>query len=171
MVVDHVLRCHYSYWFSFNCYVTVRGIPLLCYVRRAWCLWEIFCSINAGEKVNFQICLPTSERAELKKGISKNFNSILDALIAMDAQNAQAVNPKDRDMIFAVINYHIIEHIKTTLFFIKKECGFDVLNNMVKDQLRKWYPLYVETGADIADVIIQEGGGESKSEKFGDFFV
>ena len=39
---------------------------------------------------------------------------------------------------------------------IKKEVGFDVLNNMVKDELRKWY---VETGADIADVIIQEGGG------------
>ena len=117
-------------------------------LRRAWCLWEIFCSINAGEKVNFQICLPTSERTALKKGISENFNSILDALIAMDAQNAQAVNPKDRDMIFAVI---------------KKECGFDVLNNMVKDQLRKWY---VETGADIADVIIQEGGGESESKEF-----
>ena len=121
-------------------------------LRRAWCLWEIFCSINAGSKVAFQICLPTSERTALKEGISKNFNSILDALIAMDAQNAEAVKPKDRDMIFAVI---------------KKEVGFDVLNNMVKDQLRKWY---VETGANIADVIIQEGGEESKSKKSGNFF-
>ena len=65
-------------------------------LRRAWCLWEIFCSINAGEKVNFQICLPTSERAELKKGISENFNSILDALIAMDAQNASRQSERQR---------------------------------------------------------------------------
>ena len=76
----------------------------------------------------------------MKKGISENFNSIIRALIAMDVQNAEAVNPKDRNMIFAVI---------------KKECGFDMLNNMVKNQLRKWY---VETGADIADVIMGGGG-------------
>ena len=144
---------------TFNTTIVNTGTVLVCMspwndpvvLQRAWCLWEIFCSITAGSKVDFQICLPTSERAELKKGISENFNSILDALIKINAEKADSYDKNDRAIIFDAI---------------EQGCGFDVLNNMVKDQLRKWY---VETGADIADVIIEEGGGESESEKFGDF--
>ena len=123
-------------------------IPL----RRAWCLWEIFTSIKLGKKVQFRVCLPSSERAALKAGIAESFGSILDALLSIDARKAEAKVESELVMIKAAV---------------EKEVGFDNLNNVVKDQLRKWY---VETGADMADVIIRAGGEEAESESATEIF-
>ena len=120
-------------------------------IRRVWCLWEIFCTIKAGKAVQFEICLPASQSLSLFEGIADNFNIILDTLLGLDARNAEAAQASDKAMIFAAI---------------ENDVGFDVLNNMVKDQLREWY---VETGANIANLLLQEGGEATESDYFSDF--
>ena len=97
------------------------------------------------------MCLPSGERAALKAGIEESFSSIMDALIGMDAERAEAHKESDRDMIFHAI---------------REDGGFAKLNNLVKDQLREWF---VETGAEMAEEIISAGGEEAESAAFGGF--
>ena len=111
-------------------------------------MWEILSAIKGGQ---LRVCLPSGERAALKAGIEKSFKSIMDALIGMDAEKAEAFKESDRDMIFHAI---------------REDGGFAKLNNLVKDQLREWF---VETGADMADEIIAAGGEEAESAAFGGF--
>ena len=97
------------------------------------------------------MCLPSGERAALKAGIEDDFENIMNALVEMDAEKAEAFKESDRDMIFHAI---------------REDGGFAKLNNLVKDQLREWF---VETGADMAEEIIAAGGEEAESVAFRGF--
>lgn len=106
-------------------------------LTRAWCLFEILCAILGKEKgVNLHVVLPESERAALQAGIAKNFNSIMEALVSIRAQNATAACKEDQEKIFSAI---------------EQSCGFDRLNMEVKDSLRQWY---IDTCTTIADSAI-----------------
>ncbi|EGD79450.1 TPR repeat containing protein [Salpingoeca rosetta] len=91
-------------------------------LTRAWCLWEIFCGVsNEGTEVSIR--LPKSEESELEAAIRESSKSVMDTLVLVQAQRAEAFNPRDKDMIFEAIQNGV---------------GFGALNQAVKDQLRAW---------------------------------
>ncbi|EGD75254.1 tetratricopeptide TPR_2 repeat protein [Salpingoeca rosetta] len=91
-------------------------------LTRAWCLWEIFCGIsNEGTEVNIR--LPNSEEKALEEAIRDNYEAVTDTLVRVQAERAEAFNPRDKDMIFEAIQHG---------------AGFAALNQAVKDQLREW---------------------------------
>ncbi|EGD78576.1 mbre TPR repeat protein [Salpingoeca rosetta] len=91
-------------------------------LTRAWCLWEIFCGIsNEGTEVNIR--LPKSEEKALEDAIQDEYEAVTDTLVRVQAQRAEAFNPRDKDMIFEAIQNGV---------------GFGALNQAVKDQLRAW---------------------------------
>eukprot|EP01147_Barroeca_monosierra_P008611 gene8610-1024_t len=93
-------------------------IPL----TRAWCLWEIYCSLSQTG-VEFIIRLPLAEDENLCNAIVENFDSVVNTLVRVQAERAEAWNPKDKEMIFTAI---------------EKTIGFSELNAKVKDQIRSW---------------------------------
>ncbi|EGD83193.1 hypothetical protein PTSG_03824 [Salpingoeca rosetta] len=91
-------------------------------LTRAWCLWEIFCSLS-GEGVKLTIQLPEAERASLRTAVMDDFDAVVDTLVRVQAEKAEAWNPKDKEMIFKTIQASV---------------GFAHLNEKVKDQMRSW---------------------------------
>ena len=92
-------------------------------MTRAWCLWELLCTVNQPE-VNLIIRLPRSQRRAFHAGLTDNFDVIMDSLRAVDARNAEAYLSHDKDMIFQAIEDSV---------------GFDLMNEKVKEPLREWY--------------------------------
>ncbi|EGD75356.1 mbre TPR repeat protein [Salpingoeca rosetta] len=92
-------------------------------LTRAWCLWEIFCGIsNEGTEVTIQ--LPNSEEQALENAIRDDYKAVTDTLVRVQAERADAFNPRDKDMIFTAIE--------------SWAGGFSAVNQAVKDQLRAW---------------------------------
>ncbi|EGD83401.1 mbre TPR repeat protein [Salpingoeca rosetta] len=114
-------------------------------LTRAWCLWEIFCGIsNEGTEVNIR--LPNSEEKALEEAIQGEYEAVTDTLVRVQAQRAEAFNPRDKDMIFEAIQEGV---------------GFAALNQAVKDQLRAWC---LEKA--VAAVEVMQARGEDKTEAF-----
>ena len=93
-------------------------IPL----TRAWCLWELF-SAATCENVVLEVKLPEEEKPRFRQGLMKSMNAVMNTLVKVQVQRAEAFNPEDQKNIFAAI---------------EGSCGFDHLNKTVKDQLRSW---------------------------------
>ncbi|EGD79474.1 tetratricopeptide TPR_2 repeat protein [Salpingoeca rosetta] len=114
-------------------------------LTRAWCLWEIFCGVsNEGTEVSIR--LPKSEESELEAAIRESSKSVMDTLVLVQAQRAEAFNPRDKDMIFEAIQNGV---------------GFGALNQAVKDQLRAWCLSKM-----VAAVEAMQARGEDKTEVF-----
>jgi len=90
-------------------------------ITRAWCLWEIFCTIDTGSEFNVAMC--EEQHIDFKLRLVKNFEDIRTALSGIDARRADAWNKKDRDKIFAAI---------------EKAVGFARLNESVIGKMRDW---------------------------------
>ena len=93
-------------------------------LTRAWCLFEIYSTIVGEAEMN--VVIPSGEIASFKEAMGRSFNTIIDTLLSLDAQKAEASNPKDRDQIFNVVSQKI-------------PGGFATLNNKVKGHLRESY--------------------------------
>ncbi|EGD81999.1 hypothetical protein PTSG_02686 [Salpingoeca rosetta] len=91
-------------------------------LTRAWCLWEIFCSLSQ-EGVTLTIQLPIAEREALKAALRADSEAVTDTLVRVQAERAEAWNPKDKEMIFKAI---------------RDSVGFGHLNERVKEQMRSW---------------------------------
>ncbi|EGD76484.1 tetratricopeptide TPR_2 repeat protein [Salpingoeca rosetta] len=114
-------------------------------LTRAWCLWEIFCGIsNEGTEVTIR--LPNSEEKALEEAIRGDFEAVTDTLVRVQAERAEAFNPRDKDMIFEAIQHGV---------------GFAALNQAVKDQLRAWC---LEKA--VAAVEAMRAQGEDETEAF-----
>ena len=94
-------------------------IPL----KRAWCLWELLCTISAG--ADFDVCLGPDEKAAFEGALLKDLDSVLGVVGAIDAEEAEAGDPADAERIFGAI-----------LRLLPR--GFMDLNNQVKERLREW---------------------------------
>ncbi|EGD82128.1 tetratricopeptide TPR_2 repeat protein [Salpingoeca rosetta] len=115
-------------------------------LTRAWCLWEIFCGIiNEGTEVNIR--LPKSEARALEDAIHDNWEAVTDTLVRVQAQRAEAFNPRDKDMIFEAIE--------------SWAGGFSAVNQAVKDQLRAWCLQKA-----VAAVEAMRSRGEDETEAF-----
>jgi tetratricopeptide (TPR) repeat protein len=92
-------------------------------LQRAWCLWEVLCTISAG--ADFDVCLGLDEREAFELALQRDLDSVLSVVGAIDAEQAEAGDPADKERIFAAI-----------LRLLPR--GFMDLNNQVKNQLREW---------------------------------
>eukprot|EP00043_Microstomoeca_roanoka_P012190 m.117316 g.117316 ORF g.117316 m.117316 type:complete len:509 (+) comp15424_c0_seq2:412-1938(+) len=90
-------------------------------LRRAWCLWEINCGLKAPV---FEVRLPESQAQLLQQGMLTDFGALPAALARIDAEQAEASKPEDKDLIAATI---------------RRDIGFHAFNSLVKDRLRQWY--------------------------------
>eukprot|EP00730_Choanoeca_flexa_P020069 TRINITY_DN9810_c0_g2_i2.p1 TRINITY_DN9810_c0_g2~~TRINITY_DN9810_c0_g2_i2.p1 ORF type:complete len:263 (-),score=30.58 TRINITY_DN9810_c0_g2_i2:324-1112(-) len=109
------------------------------------CLWEILCAVTDPD-VELLIRLPRSQRRAFHDGLAENFDVILDSLMKIDARKAEAYHQHDKDMIFKAIESSI---------------GFDLMNERVKEPLRRWY---LTTTVDITNAMLMM---EDPSERQG----
>lgn len=116
-------------------------------LRRAWCLWEIFCaagiglpsvdedaqaaeptqgkaSLDGAMAPTLDVRLPPSEQAGFERVLIEEMRAALDVLVAVQAERAEAFSQEDRDNIFTAIE--------------ASEGGFAAVNAVVKNQLRTW---------------------------------
>ncbi len=91
-------------------------------LARAWCLWEVYCTLDSGVKID--ILLPKSEHLLLRASVQKDFDVLTEAMMEVDAEQADAHNMLDRDMIFSAIR--------------RLDGGFHRFNLTIKKLLRKW---------------------------------
>ena len=93
-------------------------IPL----TRAWCLWEILCTIR--NKAELTVQLSVNERAAFVSTLRTNYSHIMKAFSKIDVENSEAWNPKDKEMIFAAVE--------------AETGGFGAVNNTICAQMRDW---------------------------------
>ena len=79
-----------------------HGIPL----TRAWCIWEIFCTIRAmqkGGKCRLTVAMPPNEQAKFERMLVQDFEEVIYCLTRVQAQESEAFLASDRDVIFRTI--------------------------------------------------------------------
>ncbi|EDQ84735.1 uncharacterized protein MONBRDRAFT_29879 [Monosiga brevicollis MX1] len=90
-------------------------------MTRAWCLFEMMNALHG--KVQLDIRLPEAEVDGFVEALADNHNEVMDMLVRVEAQKAEAFKASDRDMIFKTV---------------EETVGFPELNTKIKAQLRAW---------------------------------
>ncbi|EDQ92500.1 uncharacterized protein MONBRDRAFT_22231 [Monosiga brevicollis MX1] len=90
-------------------------------MTRAWCLFEMMNALHG--KVQLDIRLPEAEVDGFVEALADNHNEVMDMLVRVEAQKAEASKASDRDMIFKTV---------------EETVGFPELNTKIKAQLRAW---------------------------------
>ena len=70
-------------------------------LKRAWCLWEVYCSVEGGAK--FSVSLGVKEKAAFIEAILEDFEVIQEKFAFIDVKTAEAGNPNDERMIKAAV--------------------------------------------------------------------
>ena len=90
-------------------------------LTRAWCVWEVLGVAKAERQL--EIALPKSEHDRFIRTLTENFDSIIKKTSSVDVEAAQCFNQVDLAAIHKAI---------------REESSFQVLNDIVKSQLRLW---------------------------------
>ena len=92
-------------------------------LTRAWCVWEIFCTINAG--CELAVVMPPSARVELKHMLTHHFKDVIKILMSVKSEKSEARFQSDKDTIFQII---------------REECegGFGGVDGVICEGLRGW---------------------------------
>ena len=103
-------------------------------LKRAWCLWELYCSHQAG--VPFSVCLGPAEQRAFEAAILEDFDAVFAAFSQIDVATASAARLSDQEAIRGAV---------------EEEVGFARLNAIAIGRIREW--VFEE-----ADVIAAEAG-------------
>jgi tetratricopeptide (TPR) repeat protein len=109
-------------------------IPL----TRAWCLWEIYCTIATKSK--FEIAMCASERENFLSQMQVNICPLSAMIAHVNVAKSDAYRVEDKERIFSAVE--------------KIEGGFDHVNSVVFQTLRDWV---IET---MRAAILVAGGDE-----------
>jgi len=104
-------------------------IPL----SRAWCLYEIFCSINSGAK--FEIAMMPVDEMNFIEAVKNDSFVVLKMIGDINLSKSEAFNPVDKDQIF--------DAVRSTV-------GFDVLNSTIFERLRVWVVNCIEHSIEVS---------------------
>lgn len=107
-------------------------------MTRAWCLFEVLCAIE--EETALSIGMPEDQQDALVTSLSTGDSLVLQHLSDIDAKKADASNQNDKKMIFEVI---------------QRTCGFDGINDKVKEHLRNWIIDTAEYHANKVDLGVE----------------
>ena len=95
-------------------------------LSRAWCIWEIFCTLNpdeAGRRADLEVIMPPDDEKRLGPALALRFDDVVEKLSSVDIINAEAFMAEDKDNIFSAIS---------------KTLGVDEINRLVSKEIRKW---------------------------------
>ena len=95
-------------------------------MSRAWCLWEVYCTLEAEQHCgcNFTLALSRNEEDSLLSEVAHHgADAVLEPFAALDCRKAEATSPDDLAKIQAAI---------------RDGPGHDRLNAAVLDRLRLW---------------------------------
>jgi hypothetical protein len=91
-------------------------------LTRAWCLFEIFCTIDTKSK--FDIALSDSERKKFIQDMESNGTDAIDNMLAViDAERSECYHQQDKARIFDVV---------------RKTVGFDNINSLLFSEMREF---------------------------------
>lgn len=96
-------------------------------LTRAWCLWELFCSVSTSTK--FSVCLGPATQADFEEAVLTNHRALLDAFSHIDVRAAQAGNPSDLQMILRAV---------------ESDGGCGKLNAVAMKEMRDWVSSVLE---------------------------
>jgi tetratricopeptide (TPR) repeat protein len=71
-------------------------------LTRAWCLWEIYCTLEVG--AGFATCFGGDERRKFEHTVSTEWSAVDRAFAQIDVANAEAGSPDDLDMIMKAVD-------------------------------------------------------------------
>jgi hypothetical protein len=91
-------------------------------LTRAWCLWEVFCTVDTG--ATLEVALGPHERAKLEDALTHRFEDIALALSRIDTRRAVAKFPEDEERIKAVVH--------------ASADGFGGVNSRIHGSLQRW---------------------------------
>ncbi len=91
-------------------------------LTRAWCLWELYCTVLAGAR--FSVLLGPAEREAFECAMVDDFDVVLAAFANIDVREAEAGSPEDQSMILTAAE--------------AVPGGFGRLNAVAIKQLRDW---------------------------------
>ena len=125
--------------------VTPWNDPLT--LTRAWCIFELYSTMNADKDILF--ALPPKDRDRFKETLRSDFHAVMNSLVTIDAENAEAMKASDKESIFAQIR--------------RMRGGFPALNNRIMVILRAWH---ADTGRKVVEAALDSAdtGGEEALE-------
>jgi len=117
-------------------------------LKRAWCLYEIFCTVETQSRFDVAMC-----HGEIKDFIGalthhESFQKVKELIASIDVEQSEAFKPIDRDNIFAAV---------------RAGPGFGSINLMILRKIREWV---IETAARAlkqADDAGDDCGGDASS--------
>jgi hypothetical protein len=87
---------------------------------RAWCLWEIYCAIMTGSKL--EVAMDNDEREDFVYNLNDDPSRYMQLLADIDVAKSEAWKIEDRDQIFAAVE--------------SMDGGFSKVNSMVCSRMR-----------------------------------
>ena len=90
-------------------------------LTRCWCLYEVMSAMQHGKTVH--VGLSSADRRGLGELLIGSFDTIVTMFTHIDAENADATDPRDKTFIFAEI---------------RKTVQFKGINDMVAARMREW---------------------------------
>ncbi|EDQ91347.1 uncharacterized protein MONBRDRAFT_36252, partial [Monosiga brevicollis MX1] len=111
-------------------------------MTRAWCLFEMMHALNG--QVQLDIRLPEAEVDGFVDALAEDSDAVMDMLVRVQAEKAEAFKASDRAMIF--------QTVEATL-------GFTELNARIKAELRGWCLEQALVAARAREVEDGEGAG------------
>ena len=97
-------------------------------LTRAWCLWEVHCSIDTGTA--FHVSMGPAERRAFQAALVSDPDAVLNAFSNIDVSASQAGSEHDRIMIISTVN--------------EKAGGMADLNYGVMREMRSWIRAEIE---------------------------
>eukprot|EP01045_Picozoa_sp_COSAG04_P010135 COSAG04_NODE_612_length_11991_cov_17.359569_3_plen_646_part_00 len=91
-------------------------------LTRAWCLWEVFCTVDAGAE--FSVCLGPAEEAAFEAALLQRSDVVLETFARIDVEKAEAGSPDDLAMILKAAR--------------EAEGGTEGINAVACERLRAW---------------------------------
>eukprot|EP00912_Choanoflagellata_sp_UC4_P001898 UC4_evm1s1218 len=101
-----------------------RPIPL----ARAWCVWEMYCTLDTGAEIHIR--QPLKDAEQLERALAESPQKTMKLVSQINAAESDAWKQDDRDMI----------HIG-----VKESVGFDALNAMVQKRLIEFMQFNLDT--------------------------
>jgi hypothetical protein len=95
-----------------------RPLPL----TRAWCLWELYCTVDTG--TTFSVCLGPAQRTAFEVALLESYDVLMNAFAGIDVAHSQAGQEADRLMILGEAE--------------KLPGGCDALNAIALAEMRRW---------------------------------
>ena len=62
-------------------------------LTRAWCLFELYCSVDTG--ASFGVCLGEAEQQALEKALFEDAKAVINAFASIDVAKSEAGDPDD----------------------------------------------------------------------------